>query len=166
MKVEIALLLLLLLAGLGCVQGETGAGTTETVAADKAREFNKIESRIAEKAIDGDTILLQNGERLRLIGLDAPEKGEDCWLEARDRLHELVAGKSLVLERDASERDKYGRLVRFVYANGQFVNLAMVEEGLAKAFAFEPDISKAAEFEKAEARASRGKGCIWKKPVE
>ena len=154
MKLEIALLLLLLLAVPGCVeQGE-------------ARGINKLESGLAEKAIDGDTILLQNGERLRLIGLDAPEKGEDCWEEARDRLQELAVGKSLVLERDASERDKYGRLVRFVYANGLFVNLAMVEEGLAEAFAFEPDTSRAAEFEEAEASASLGEGCIWKKPVE
>jgi micrococcal nuclease len=151
MKIAFALLFLLVLASLGCVQ-EAG----------QPAKFNKIESRVAEKAIDGDTILLQNREKVRLIGLDASEKGEECWAEARDRLQDLVGGKRIVMERDFSERDKYGRLVRFVYVNGFFVNLAMVEEGLAEAFEFEPDVSRAGEFKAAEQRASKEGGCLWK----
>lgn len=139
---------MLAIASLGCVQGEAN--------------FNRIKTVVAEKAIDGDTILLRGGERLRLIGLDAPERGEKCWAEARDRLDELTAGKRLFLERDFSERDVYGRLVRFVYADGVFVNLVLVEEGLARAFPFEPDTSMAEYFERAESDARRGKGCLWK----
>jgi len=150
MKPEMALLLTLLFVMPGCLQEQHRPG-----------EFNKIETGLAEKAIDGDTILLQSGERVRLIGLDAPEKGEKCWDRARERLNGLVAGKRIVMERDFSERDKYGRLVRFVYVNGFFVNLAIVEEGLAEAFEFEPDNSRSKEFEEAEARASEKGGCLW-----
>jgi endonuclease YncB( thermonuclease family) len=57
--------------------------------------------------------------------------------------------KDVLLGKDVSERDMYGRLVRFVYADGLFVNLALVEEGFALAFEFEPDTSFSELFREA-----------------
>ena len=125
--------------------------------------FKAVESSVVERVADGDTILLKNGERVRLIGIDAPEKGEKCFQEAKNRLQQLVLGKQVVLLKDVSERDRYGRLVRFVYADNLFVNLVLVQEGLALAFEFEPDTGKAAVFRKAMLGAVDGNGCLWRK---
>jgi micrococcal nuclease len=144
---SIALILIALLL-CGCVQSqETG--------------FEEIETAVVERVIDGDTILLENGERVRLIGIDAPEKGEKCFEEAKNRLQHLVFGRVVFLRKDVSERDKYGRLVRYVFADRVFVNLALVEEGLALAFEFEPDNGFAHAFKSAELRAFDGNGCLW-----
>jgi len=141
--------LFLALILLGCLQAETAS-------------FNALEQASAVRAVDGDTIVLKNGERVRLIGIDAPEKGEKCFEEAKNRLQHLVFGKKILLQKDRSERDRYGRLVRFVYADGLFVNLAMVEEGLAFSFRFEPDTSFDEVFKEAEKRAFDGNGCLWR----
>lgn len=162
----------------GCVQGkgfgslqETGFGQLggkvfgslqEMVFGNaQGKVFERVERNVVERAVDGDTLLLENGERVRLIGIDSREKGEKCFLEAKKRLQELTFGKKVVLARDVSNRDKYGRLVRFVFVQGKLVNLAMVEEGLAFAFNYEPDSSLNAVFQKAELEASKGNGCIW-----
>ena len=116
-----------------------------------------------ETHIMPNTFVLENGERVRLIGIDTPEKGEHCFEEAKNRLQELVLGKGVLLHKDETNRDKYGRLVRFAYVDGLFVNLALLEEGFAFAFEFEPDTSMSGIFRKAEKKASKGTGCIWKK---
>ena len=108
-----------------------------------------------------ETLILDSGEVVRLIGIDTPEKGEKCFGEAKNRLQQLVSGKQVLLLRDFSHRDKYGRLVRYVFAENLFVNLAMVEEGLAFAFRFKPDERFADLFQEAEARAADGNGCLW-----
>ena len=124
--------------------------------------FEPVERAEVERVIDGDTIVLKSGERVRLIGIDAPEKGENCSEEAKNRLQQLVLGKSVLLGKDVSERGKYGRLVRFVYADGLFVNLALIEEGFALAFEFEPDTSFSELFREAELKAVGSNSCLWK----
>jgi len=126
------------------------------------KNFEVVEKAVAARAVDGDTILLKNGERVRLIGINAPEKGERCWEEAKNRLQELVFGRGILLVKDVSNRDKYSRLVRYVYVKGKLVNLALVEQGYAFAFEFEPDTSLAVLFKEAEAMAVDGNGCLWK----
>ncbi len=105
------------------------------------KEFKK-EKVILKYVIDGDTIELQNGEKVRYIGIDTPElhqKGgddDDClaWV-ARERNRKLLEGKRITLIKDpASDRDKYNRLLRYVYADGIFVNKVLAKEGLAKSF--------------------------------
>jgi len=124
--------------------------------------FADLEQGVVSRVIDGDTLVLENNERVRLIGIDTPEKGQRCFEEAKNRLEQLVLGRRVLMVKDVSERDKYGRLVRFVYLDGFFVNLALVEEGFALAFEFEPDTSLASLFREAETGASSGKkGCLW-----
>ncbi len=123
--------------------------------------FEPVERAEVERVIDGDTIVLKSDERVRLIGIDTPEKGEKCFEEAKNRLQQLVLGKSVLLGKGVSERDVYGRLVRFVYADGLFVNLALIEEGFALAFEFEPDTGFSELFREAELKAVDGNGCLW-----
>ena len=123
---------------------------------------------LVDRVIDGDTIGLQNGDRVRYIGIDTPEvvdprKPVQCFgVEAARRNKELVEGKSVRLEKDVSERDKYGRLLRYVFLpDGNFVNLKLVEEGYAAASTFPPDVKYAAEFATAEKEAREAKKGLW-----
>lgn len=95
--------------------------------------------------VDGDTIVLENGERVRYLGMDAPEtahpeKSAECYgPEATERNKELVEGKWVQLERDKTDRDRYGRLLRYVYVDGVFVNGQLVQEGYAYSYYYPPD---------------------------
>jgi micrococcal nuclease len=91
-----------------------------------------------EKVLDGDTVVLEGGERLRLRGIDAPEvghkdaPGQYYGREATEALAALVAGKSISLDRDELDRDRYGRLVGLArLGDGRLVSLAMIEQGAA-----------------------------------
>lgn len=154
---------------LGCIETQWLPGAAEfenffaglKLPQDGEMTFAAAEQGIVARAIDGDTLVLENNERVRLIGIDTPEKGQKCFEEAKNRLEQLVLGKKVLMVKDVSDRDKYGRLVRFVYLDGFFVNLALVEEGLALAFEFEPDTSLAPAFRETETRASEKNGCLW-----
>ena len=113
------------------------------------------------RVIDGDTIELANGDRVRLLGIDAPEKGSYYYEEVRDRLRQLIGGKTVELERDKSDKDQFGRLLRYVFVGGEFVNLKLVEEGCAYAYVVAPDEKYKAELVKAEQRARRQGLLIW-----
>ncbi len=123
---------------------------------------------LVTRVIDGDTIELAGGERVRYIGMDAPEtvdprKPVECFgAEASRRNKELVEGRSVRLVKDVSERDEYGRLLRYVYLQDDtFVNLELVKEGYAAALTFPPDVKYAAEFVTAEKEAREAKKGLW-----
>lgn len=99
---------------------------------------------------------------MRLIGINSPEDGECFDMEATAGLEGLVEGKTVYLEPDVSERDRFGRLLRYVWiADGRMVNLAAVEEGWALARDYPPDTARSDELQAAEDRASAsGKG-LW-----
>ena len=129
---------------------------------------------LVTRVIDGDTIEVDiDGTiyKIRYIGLDAPElddeRPEFCALaqEATRLNRELVAGKTVRLEKDVSGTDNFGRLLRYVYVDGIFVNAELVRQGLAWAKAYEPDIKYQGILEEAEAEAEQaGKG-IWTTPT-
>ena len=70
---------------------------------------------LVTKVVDGDTIALNNSERVRFSGINTPEKGECYYQEAKDILGSIVLGKEVYLERDRTNKGKYGRLLRYVY---------------------------------------------------
>lgn len=113
------------------------------------------------KIQDGDTLQLANGRFMRLIGIDTPEKDEFYYKEASDKLAELVLNKVVRLEKDKSETDTYGRLLRYAYINNTSVNLELIKGGYARALAFPPDTKYADEFKKAENKAKSEKLGIW-----
>jgi micrococcal nuclease len=89
---------------------------------------------VVVEVIDGDTIRLDNGEVVRLLGIDTPERGEEGYYAAAERLRELVEDKEVVLIRgNSSNRDRYGRLLRYVFVNNlnESINELMLKEGYA-----------------------------------
>jgi micrococcal nuclease len=118
------------------------------------------------QVIDGDTIIIEGGFRVRYIGIDTPEihpRLEAYGMEAWQANRKLVEGKEVYLERDVSETDKYGRLLRYVYVDDLFVNAELVRQGLAQAKAYPPDIKYQGYLEKLETEAREvGRG-MWTK---
>ncbi|MFQ6001587.1 MAG: thermonuclease family protein, partial [Anaerolineae bacterium] len=122
----------------------------------------RIQARVV-KVIDGDTIEVETeGQvfKVRYNGIDTPEVGQPCADEATAKNIELVSGQRVTLVKDVSEVDKYGRLVRYVYAGDLFVNAEMVRQGYAVTFTYPPDVAHADEFMILEAEARQaGRGC-------
>ena len=114
------------------------------------------------RIIDGDTFELLDGQRVRLIGVDALEIGETCSSEATRHLALLIEGQTVYLEKDVSETDSDGRLLRYVYVNGSFVNYDLVYDGYAYAVEYPPDQRYAFQLAYAEEVArDRKRGCLW-----
>ena len=119
------------------------------------------------KVIDGDTIKLENGEAVRYIGIDTPEtvhpsKPVQCFgKEASDKNKELVEGKVVKLEKDITDRDKYGRLLRYVWVGDLFVNDYLVREGYAYAYTYPPDVKYSEQFVQAQREARENNRGLW-----
>lgn len=125
------------------------------------------------RVVDGDTLVADlsgREERVRLIGIDAPESvipdtPPECFgPEAGARLAELLPpGTPVLIERDAEARDRFDRLLGYVHRSddGLFVNLAMVEEGFADTLRIAPNTTHAAAFSAAaEAARDEARG-LW-----
>jgi micrococcal nuclease len=123
-----------------------------------------------QKAVDGDTLVLANGARVRLIGADTPETVkpnhpvEPYGPEASEFTRRFLArgGWSVRLQFDRERVDKYGRFLAYVYVDDQMLNEALIREGLARA---EPQYrysaAMKARFVAAEATAKAAKRGIW-----
>lgn len=129
-------------------KGRTKARPKVEVAADEI---------LCEYVMDGDTFK-SDGKRVRLWGIDAPEKGQPFADDARARLKELIEGKAVRLE--WKDKDQHAREVAIVYSGGTNINLLLVKEGLAWHYDyFAPDAEDLAEAENAARKARKG---LWK----
>jgi len=112
---------------------------------------------------DGDTITVLDADKkqhkVRLNGIDAPEKKQAFGAKSKARLGELVAGNDVVVE--WKEKDTYGRVLGKVQQGPMEVNLQMVKEGLAWHYR---KYSKSVELARAEAEAKAGKKGLWADP--
>ncbi|MDI6737962.1 MAG: thermonuclease family protein [Nanoarchaeota archaeon] len=116
--------------------------------------------------VDGDTFKINTGQRVRLICINTPERGNYYYKEAKDYLENLVLNKQVSLIKDVSENDSWGRLLRYVYIGNTFVNYELVENGYAKVDRFPPDTSKCDELEEAENKAKSNNLGIWNKSAQ
>ena len=116
------------------------------------------------KILDGDTFVDGEGQTIRLLGIDTPEKGQAFSDEAAGELRLLLAGNATLKYEFGKERtDRYGRLLAFVYADSVFVNERLIEDGLASAYFFEDQMA-AVEFQElcsAQKAALRERVGIW-----
>lgn len=123
------------------------------------------------KVVDGDTIVVDLGsgniKTVRYIGIDTPEtvdprKSVQCFgKEASAKNKELVGGGTVGLEKDISETDKYGRLLRYVYSGDLFINQLLVAEGYAHSSSYPPDIKYQDKFKAAEQQAKTNSKGLW-----
>ena len=118
--------------------------------------------------LDGDTVILRNGQHVRLLGINAPELGKDgapdqpLAARARDRLTQLVSGQRVRLVFERERQDHYGRqLAHLLLPDGTSVEQILLREGLAWTVAIPPDIGRLPESLAAENEArSAGRG-VW-----
>lgn len=91
------------------------------------------EVKIVTRIVDGDTIVIEGGQKVRLLGVDTDERGESCYTVAKNRLAALVLDKEVQLEREGDDKDMYDRLLRWIWLDGKNINEQMVAEGMAVA---------------------------------
>src|SRR4030043_1262577 len=124
-----------------------------------------------KRVIDGDTLLLTNGEKVRLIGVDTPETkhpqkpvqrfGKEAYLFTRT----MVEGKEVRLEFDWQKRDRYGRLLAYVYLpDGTFLNAEIIKQGYGFAYTRFP-FKFLEEFRSYEKEAKENKRGLWKQKI-
>lgn len=175
----IGVILVLLLAGavvlVAALASGPGASQPETSVSPQGGPTGTTERAEVVRVVDGDTIVVRidgRQERVRYIGLDAPELadlvggtpaecGADDAAEANER---LVAGAPLVLERDASDRDRFGRLLRHAWIPGdewRHVGVELVRGGAVEARSYPPDTGRDAELAAAERGAREARAGIW-----
>lgn len=119
------------------------------------------------RVVDGDTVELSTGEKVRYIGINTPEvvdprKPVQCFgVEASQANKSLVLGKTVRLEKDVSETDKYGRRLRYVWVRETLVNDYLVRQGYARASSYPPDVKYQAQFTQAETEARDNNRGLW-----
>ncbi len=123
-------------------------------------------SAVVARAIDGDTVELETGERVRYLMIDTPEitNGKhDCYgAEARDFNAGLVEGREISLSYDVECEDDYGRLLAYVEIGDREVNALMVERGFACVLRIPPNgEQRADEFDDLEYEAKTGMVGLW-----
>lgn len=130
---------------------------------------------VVKRVIDGDTIELSDGRKVRYIGIDTPElhhpnnKVQCFGKEAMEKNRELVEGKEIRLIRDISDTDRYKRLLRYIYigdpsaGSGQatFINEYLVREGYARQSTFPPDVAYVELFKAAAEEARMQNKGLW-----
>ncbi len=137
---------------------------------------------LVTRAVDGDTLVLETGERVRLIGIDTPEMHESSKLDrdgnrsktdksaiqalgrrSYEFTRQLVEGKRVSLEFDIERRDRYDRLLAYAYLqDGTFINAEIVKQGYASLMTYPPNVKYAETFRKLHQEAQENRRGLWK----
>ncbi len=123
------------------------------------------------RVVDGDTIIIDMdgvNERVRLIGIDTPEsvhpdaeRNVEYGKIAAEFTKDHLEGKEVTLEYDVQERDRYGRILAYVYLDGEMFNKILVAEGHAKVATYPPNVKYTEDFVALQEQArEEGKG-LW-----
>ena len=142
------------------------AGCVNTGAVEEGKEY------AVGNVVDGDTIKLTNGMDVRYIGIDTPEtmkrtgsgwmfQPESYGVAAKDFNRSLVSGRTVKLEFDRDRKDKYNRLLAYVYVDGRMANLELVRQGYATVYTFPPNTKYLKELLEAQEEARRDKRGLW-----
>jgi micrococcal nuclease len=171
----IFLLFLLFCAITSYIELDT-ATTTETTSFTEnivpTEDVTSTEETISTKhtfsctaVIDGDTFRLSNGETVRLIGIDAPELSQPGGEESRQYLTRLILNKGVTLKTGREDRDKYRRLLRFVYLGDVCINEEMIRQGYAEARYMSSNDLLREYYIELEIEAEITKSGLWSKNI-
>ena len=117
--------------------------------------------RVVKKVTDGDTVVLADGERVRLLAIDTPERGESLYHEAGALLSEFVLNQPVRLEFGKRRRDAYHRLLAYVWIHDTLVNERMLASGLARYYPWPDDSLHRDRLLKAQSFARRADLGLW-----
>ena len=181
------LLLLLLVAAGGAAAWNVPPGTSpalDRARAEAGKAYGKARDRLSPppapgppaggalrtvvRTVDGDTVVLDGNEKVRLIGVNAPESVDPRrpvqWYgkEAAAHTRGMLQGKRVRLEHDVERKDRYGRTLAYLWLeDGTFVNLRLVAEGYATAYRYPPNVRHAERFRDAERLAREAGRGLW-----
>jgi micrococcal nuclease len=127
----------------------------------------RTETVTVKRVVDGDTFETTSGRKVRLIGINTPEKKSNDPLnrEATELLRSLVEGQEVTLEFDAEETDQYRRTLAYVHKGDLFVNGEIVRQGLAFCYTWEPNTSHKDEFVTWQREARDADRGLWGLPA-
>jgi len=123
---------------------------------------------VISSVVDGDTVKLSDGNKVRILGIDTPEtvdprKTVQCFgKEASEKMRSLVDGETVTLVVDSSQgdKDRYGRLLRYIYLDNVDVGAKMIEEGYAYSYTKYP-VAKTSYYSELESNARENKLGLW-----
>ncbi len=165
----------------GCGNAQVSFSEEGKISVPFGKVYN-YDDILVERAVDGDTLKLENGQRVRLIGIDTPEVHESAKLyrdskksgqdiqtiqalgrRAAKFTQDLVEDKRVRLEFDVEKQDKYKRLLAYVYLkDGTFVNAEIVKQGYASLMTYPPNIKYVDVFKKLYQEARENNRGLWK----
>lgn len=143
--------------------------TTQPVATAAVEAKKYITAKVT-KVVDGDTIDVLIGDKketVRFVLVDTPETKdpskpvEPFGPEASNFTTDTLSGKEVKLEKDVSERDKYGRLLMYVWLDDKMVNELLLEKGLARVAIYQPDVKYVDKFREIQKKAQQAGTGIW-----
>lgn len=143
-------LLMLTLSAAGCNPAEPADETSE----------DQDTARVA-RVVDGDTVELSDGRKVRYLGVNTPERGQPFYQQAKDFNARIVDGKTVWLEFDADTFDKYGRTLAHVFVGKTHVNLELVRQGYANVYTVPPNLKYNEELLAAEREAREHQRGLW-----
>ncbi len=179
-KIGICLCALISIAGCSDKGFNINTSNEGKISIPFSKAYN-YEDILVKRVVDGDTIQLERGERLRLIGIDTPEMHDSSKLYRDSRktnqdvetiknlgrksfafTKRLIEGKSVRLEFDVEKHDKYGRLLAYVYLkDGTFVNAEIVKFGFASLMTIPPNVKYADLFKALFKEARENNRGLW-----
>jgi micrococcal nuclease len=165
----IFLLFLLLCAIISCIHsdtastGDTISGTADMISSTEDTNTWAEDTLFCSSVIDGDTFRLETGETVRLIGIDAPELSQPGSEKSREYLAHLILNKGVTLEKGYEDRDKYNRLLRFVYNDDVCINEEMIKQGYAEARYLTDSIRE--HYIQLEMEAETAKAGLWSENI-
>ncbi len=132
------------------------------------RDKSPEDRYLVTKAIDGDTIELSGGDKLRLLGIDSPERGDLYYDSATACLTSLVANRTVTVTYSKKRRDRYGRILGYLFIDDICVNEAILRSGMANVYLFDDNLSDSIRIIgllNAQKEAIANKKGIWARPV-
>ena len=150
---SIMVILIIIIGAVSTASAYTGTGFSHNIPSSKYSDastsdilskYNKTDCKVEEsgkciKVVDGDTIYLDNGKKIRFVGVNTPEKGVDGYLTSKLFVQKLCLNKEVGIDVDNSKHsDKYGRTLGVVIVDGKNVNEMLLKEGLAEVMYIPP----------------------------